>query len=87
MRTLLDDLEKEAKEKNTPSSLFEFERRRASFYRDQSRAGQVPPGEMKSALQVSKGALARPGRRSYRSHAEEPKSSRFTFNNIYEKRT
>jgi len=43
MRTLLEDLENEARRKNTRASLYEFEMKRANFYRDQARAGQVPP--------------------------------------------
>jgi len=89
MRTLLDDLEKEAK--NTPSSLSEFEQKRASFYRSKPRAGQVPPGETKSALRISQGALAKPERRTRRQRASRrplavPKP-RYTFGDIYGQRT
>jgi hypothetical protein len=86
MRTLLDDIEKEAKEANTPTSLSEFERKRGNFYRDQSRAGQVVPGETKSAVRLSKGALGRPERPARRHHPngpENPKPSRYTFGALY----
>lgn len=88
MRTLLDDIEKKAKEKDTPTSLSEFERRRASFYRDNTRAGQVPPGETKGPLRLSQGALARPERRANRHRPNIPiksKPSRFTFGTLYGK--
>jgi len=88
MRTLLGEIEEEAKEKNTPTSLSTFERKRASFYRDQTRAGQVPPGETMGPLKLSKGALARPERRANRHRPNapaKPKPSRFTFGTLYGK--
>jgi len=90
MRTLLDDLEKEAKQKNTPSSLSEFEQKRTSFYRSKPRAGQVPPGETKTALRISQGALA-PDRRTRRQRQSRRPPSvpkpRYTFSDIYGQRT
>lgn len=86
MRTLLDEIEKEAKEKDTRASLSEFERKRINFYRDQTRAGQVAPGETKGPLRLSQGALARPERRAHqrRSNART-QPSRLTFGTIYSK--
>jgi len=84
MRTLLDDLERVAKKDREPSTMHEFNRKRARFYRDQSRAGQIHPGETKTALQAAKGALGRPRRsRAF----DEPKSPRFTFSDIYGQHT
>jgi len=87
MRTLLDNLETEAisKSKTKSTSLSEFEEKRASFYRDLSRAGQVRPGETKGALRLSQGALARPKRRSRLrpSLPEGPSPTRYTFGTIY----
>ena len=82
MRTLLEDLENEARRKNTRASLYEFEMKHANFYRDQARAGQVPPGEVKGALRLSQGALARPKSQTRRI-PEDSGSSRYTFGNIY----
>jgi hypothetical protein len=90
MRTLLDSLEKEAKDEGSPQSLSQFERKRASFFRDRTRAGQAPPGETKGPLRLSQGALARPEHRTRRTTSnipEEPKSLRYTFSNIYGGRT
>jgi len=85
MRGLLDELEANAKKaKDTRLSLHDFEKKRASFYRDQCRAGQVPPGETKGALRLSLGALGPPERRGRVS--EDSNSSRYTFGNIYGKR-
>jgi hypothetical protein len=86
MRALLDVLETEARDDKKPSSLSEFERKRAHFYRDRSRAGQMLPGETTGAIRLSQGALARPEhrlRRSRTSVPDDPKSRRYTFSNIY----
>jgi hypothetical protein len=84
MRTLLDNLEIEAKSKSKDksTSLSEFEEKRASFYRDLCRAGQARPGETKGALRLSQGALARPKHRS-QSLPEGPSPTRYTFGTIY----
>jgi len=75
MMALLDNPEKD---KGTP---FEFAKKYVASHRYQWKAGQAPPGETMSALRLSKGAIVRPGRRPH-----EPKYSRFTLENIYEKR-
>lgn len=81
MRSLLDKMEQEAKAKATPLSLAEFEMKRASFYRDRTRAGQALPGETISAIRLSRGALARPKfqkRTANKSPNNTPKKLSFT---------
>jgi len=89
MRILLDNLEKEAKSTRKSTSLSEFEEKRASFYRDLSRAGQVRPGDTTGALRSSQGALARPkGWSRLRPGLREgPSPTRYTFGTIYRQGT
>jgi hypothetical protein len=92
MRTVLDHFEKRttATEPKKQISLRDYEMKRASFYRDLARAGQARPGETKSAIRISQGALARPERKERRSPpniSQEPKSQYYTFSNIYGTRT
>ena len=82
-------MEKNANDPNqekTKNSMANFEAKRASFYRDRSRPGQAPPGETRGALRLSQGALGRPDGRRHPKDSEEPKSPRYTFADIYEKR-
>lgn len=88
MSTLLNDLEKNAKDPDKKLTLTDFEKKRTTFYRDQARAGQALPGDTKGALRLAQGALARPARLARRHRpatAEPPKPSRFTFGAVYGK--
>lgn len=68
----------------TPSK---FEKKRAAFLREPTRAGQALPGEKWGALRLARGALAKPPPRLARRHqpdaATNVEPTRLTFKAAY----